>query len=94
MKPPVPSEERAKGITFSLKADLYQALLRRVEQMGYPWTKSSYITSLVMEDLKKEGLWPPNAAAPEEVDAFIERRQARNVSARARRRSKSEVHGR
>jgi hypothetical protein len=89
MKPPVADHLKSQGITFSLKPDLYRQLLARVESLGYPWTKSSYITKLVIDDLGKHGLWPivekKEKATPEEIDAFIEGRAALNVASRKRR---------
>lgn len=58
MKLSVPDHQKAKGITFSLKPDIFQGLEHRVEQLGYPWTKSSYIASLVMKDLEACGMLP------------------------------------
>ncbi len=63
MKPAVPPHEKAKGVTFSLKPDLYALLEARVEQLGYPWTKSSYVASLVMKDLEENG-WLEKEAEP------------------------------
>lgn len=63
MKPAVPPHKKAKGVTFSLKPDLYSLLESRVEQLGYPWTKSSYIASLVMKDLEESGLLEKEAAS-------------------------------
>ncbi len=89
MKPPVADHLKSQGITFSLKPDLYRQLLARVEWLGYPWTKSSYITKLVIDDLCLHGLWPvvekKQKATPEEIDAFIEERAALNVASRKRR---------
>ena len=89
MKPPVADHLKSQGITFSLKPDLYRQLLARVEQLGYPWTKSSYITKLVIDDLAQHGLWPvregKKKATPEEIDAFIESRGALNAASRKRR---------
>lgn len=89
MKPPVADHLKSQGITFSLKPDLYRQLLARVESLGYPWTKSSYITKLVIDDLSKHGLWPivekKRKATPEEIDAFIEGRGAMNAASRKRR---------
>ena len=91
MKPPVPDHLKSQGITFSLKPDLYRQMLARVEILGYPWTKSAYVTKLVMDDLGRHGLWPvpekkgKEKAAPEEIDAFVEARGALNAASRKRR---------
>lgn len=58
MKPSVADDQKSKGVSFSLKPDLHQQLLKRVELLGYPWTKSAYVTKLVIEDLAAHGLWP------------------------------------
>lgn len=91
MKPPVPDHEKSRGVTFSLKPDLFAQLLRRVEDLGYPWTKSSYVTKLVMDDLAKAGLWPLDAASREEVDTFIQQRNAETVKVKKRRSAKSDA---
>ena len=89
MKPSVPDHEKSRGVTFSLKPDLFARLLLRVEQLGYPWTKSSYVTKLVIDDLTKMGLWPAEAASQQEVDAFIERKNGETAKARKRRSAKA-----
>jgi hypothetical protein len=94
VKPPVPDHQKSQGVSFSLKPDLYEQLLQRVEQLGYPWTKSSYVTKLVIEDLTAHGLWPltegkPAAASAAEVDAFVARKNAETARAKARTRSKA-----
>lgn len=63
MKHAVPDNQKAKGVTFSLKPELHEQLEQRVEQLGYPWTKSSYIASLVMQDLEQNGLAPESTSA-------------------------------
>lgn len=89
MKKPVPDDEKSRGVTFSLKPDLFVQLLRRVEQVGYPWTKSSYVTKLVVDDLTKAGLWPVDAASQGEIEAFIERKNAQTGKAKKRHASKT-----
>ena len=80
-------------MSFSLKPDLYQQLLKRVEQLGYPWTKSSYVTKLVIDDLVAQGLWPSGegdaAASAEEVDSFMARKNAETARAKAKARQRS-----
>jgi len=88
MKPSVSDQEKSRGVSFSLKPDLFTQLLLRVEQLGYPWTKSSYITKLVIADLKKEKLWPAGAASQEEIDAFIKEKNAETAKAKKQRASK------
>lgn len=63
MKHAVPETQKAKGVTFSLKPELHEQLEQRVEQLGYPWTKSSYIASLVMQDLEQNGMAPESTSA-------------------------------
>lgn len=70
MKPPVPPHQKAKGVTFSLKPDLYALLEARVEQLGYPWTKSSYVASLVMQDLKEAGFQAEGISPAERAKAI------------------------
>lgn len=93
VKPPVPDHQKSQGVSFSLKPDLYQQLLERVAQLGYPWTKSSYVTKLVIDDLTAHGLWPAgkgnSAASADEVDAFIARKNAETARAKAKARHKS-----
>lgn len=90
MKLPVPEHLKSQGITFSLKPELYRQLLTRVDQLGYPWTKSAYVTKLVIDDLSKRGLWPvqekrKGKATQEEIEAFVEARGALNAASRKRR---------
>lgn len=89
MKPSVPDHEKSRGVTFSLKPDLFTQLVRRVEQLGYPWTKSSYVTKLVIDDLMKAGLWPADAASQEEIDVFVQRKNSDTVKAKKRRSAKA-----
>ena len=93
MKTSVPDHQKSQGVSFSLKPELYQQLLKRVEQLGYPWTKSSYVTKLVIGDLAAHGLWPAgegdSAATSDAVDAFIARKNAETARAKAKARHKS-----
>ena len=93
MKTSVPDHQKSQGVSFSLKPDLYQQLLKRVEQLGYPWTKSSYVTKLVTDDLAAHGLWPSgkgeSAATADQVDAFIARENAETARAKSKARHKS-----
>ena len=93
VKPSVPDSQKSQGVSFSLKPDLYQQLLKRVEQLGYPWTKSSYVTKLVIDDLAAHGLWPSGdgsaAASAGKVDAFVARKNAETARAKAKARHKS-----
>ena len=90
MKPSVPDHQKSQGVSFSLKPDIYEQLLKRVEQLGYPWTKSSYVTKLVTDDLTAHGLWPSgSAASADQVDAFITRKNAETARAKAKARRKS-----
>lgn len=93
MKPSVPDHQKSQGVSFSLKPELYQQLLKRVEQLGYPWTKSSYVTKLVTDDLAARGLWPEgkgdSATTADVVDAFIARKNAETARAKAKARHKS-----
>ena len=92
MKPSVPDHQKSQGVSFSLKPDHYQQLLKRVEQLGYPWTKSSYVTKLVLDDLTAHGLWPLSeesaAASADEVDAFVARKNAETARAKGKARGK------
>lgn len=85
--------QKSQGVSFSLKPELYQQLLKRVEQLGYPWTKSSYVTKLVIGDLAARGLWPAgkgdSAATEDAMDAFIARKNAETARAKAKARHKS-----
>ena len=94
MKPSVPDHLKSQGVSFSLKPELYQQLLKRVEQLGYPWTKSSYVTKLVIDDLAAQGLWPSGkggaaAASADDVAAFVTRKNAETARAKAKARHKS-----
>ena len=94
MKPSVPDDQKSQGVSFSLKPELYQQLLKRVEQLGYPWTKSSYVTKLVIDDLAAHGLWPLGkggsaAASADDVDAFVARKNAETARSKARTQHKS-----
>lgn len=94
MKPSVPDHQKSQGVSFSLKPDHYQQLLKRVEQLGYPWTKSSYVTKLVLDDLTAHGLWPLGegesaAASADEVDAFVARKNVKTARAKAKARGKA-----
>ena len=92
MKPAVPDNQKSQGVSFSLKPDLYQQLLKRVEQLDYPWTKSSYVTKLVIDDLAAHGLWPlkeDTTASASEVDAFVARKNAETARAKSKARHKS-----
>jgi hypothetical protein len=91
VKPSVPDHQKSQGVSFSLKPDLYEQLLQRVEQLGYPWTKSSYVTKLVIEDLTAHGLWPlteGKSAFATEVDAFVARKNAETARAKGKARGK------
>jgi hypothetical protein len=92
VKPSVPDNQKSQGVSFSLKPDHYQQLLKRVEQLGYPWTKSSYVTKLVLDDLTAHGLWPLSeesaAASADEVDAFVARKNAETARAKGKARGK------
>lgn len=94
VKPSVPDNQKSQGVSFSLKPDLHQQLLQRVEQLGYPWTKSSYVTKLVIDDLAAHGLWPLGeggsaAASAGKVDAFVAQKNAETARAKAKARHKS-----
>jgi hypothetical protein len=91
MKRPVPGAQRAIGVTFSLKPALHRQLLSRVEALGYPWTKSAYVTKLVVDDLVKHGLWPADSsevATADEIDAFIKTKNEENIRIKAARKRK------
>ena len=93
VKTSVPDHQKSQGVSFSLKPELYQQLLKRVEQLGYPWTKSSYVTKLVTDDLAAHGLWPSgkgdSAATADQVDAFIARKNAETARAKSKARHKT-----
>jgi hypothetical protein len=76
MKPPVPENQKSKGVTFSLKPDLYRALEQRVENLGYPWTKSSYVASLVMKDLEAAGMLPEGISSTDSEKALAHAKKA------------------